>query len=70
MNNYSVIWIREEIRKDLKRTALDKEMSMRELGSNIIEAWLQEEKKKKERSRNETIKPPGEVRPKKQQDAK
>ena len=69
MKDYSVIWIREDVRKDLKRTALDKEMSMRELGSNIIEAWLREEKKKKEKSRNETTKPLDEVRPKKKPDA-
>lgn len=65
MKQYTVIWVREETRKELKKIAANDEMSMRELASIIIDTWIAE---RKERYRNETIKPPGANLPKKKLD--
>lgn len=67
MEQYAVIWVREDTRKELKKIAAQDEMSMRELGSIIIDAWIQE---RKQRSRNKTTMQPDEVPPKKKPDAK
>lgn len=65
MEQYAVIWIKENTRKRLKKVAVDDEMSMRELASIIIDAWIDE---RQERYRNNTPTQPAEVLPKKKPD--
>ena len=61
MEQYAVIWVKEDTRKELKKVAADDEMSMRELASIILDQWIRE---RKARYRNETAKPLGGVPPK------
>ena len=66
MEQYAVIWIKENTRKKLKKIAVDDEMSMRELASIIIDAWIDE---RQERYRNNTAMQPDAIPPKKKPDA-
>jgi len=67
MEQYAVIWVKEETRKELKKIAAQDEISMREIASIIIDAWIEE---RNQRSRNETVRRPAEVLPTKKPDAK
>jgi hypothetical protein len=42
MIQYTVIWIEESTRRKLKKAALEKEISMRELATTILNAWIDE----------------------------
>lgn len=66
MEQYAVIWVKENTRKELKKVAAQDEMSMRELATIIIDTWIEEHQ---QRSRNETIKPLAVAPPKKKLDA-
>jgi hypothetical protein len=54
MKPYTVIWIEEKTQKALKRAAVDKEISMRELATTILNDWLKEKR---------NITPPAEKEP-------
>ena len=60
------IWIRENLRAEIKRIAADEEITMRQLVSDILENWIEERKKK---NRNTPSKPPSANPPKRTPDA-
>lgn len=63
---YKNIWVRENVRRELKKIAANDEMSMRELASIILETWIEE---RATRYSNDTTKKHAEVLPKKKPDA-
>lgn len=66
MVQYTVIWIEDETRRQLKKIAVEKEISMRELASTVINDWINSERK---RIRNVTPTQPAEVQTKKTPDS-
>lgn len=65
MEQYVVIWVKENTRRELKKIAAQDEMSMREIASIIIDAWIEE---RHQRSRNETVKQLAAILPRKKLD--
>lgn len=52
--DHANVWIERKLRSEIKKIAVEEEITMRQLVSDILRKWIEERKK---RYRNETIKP-------------
>lgn len=64
MEDHANIWIERKLRLEIKKIAIEEEITMRQLVSDILRNWIAE---RKQRYRNDTAKPPGVNLPKTKQ---
>jgi len=62
IEDHANIWIERKLRLEIKKIAVEEEITMRQLVSNILREWIEK------RYRNETVKPPGANLPRKKPD--
>lgn len=63
--DHANVWIERSLRLEIKKIAIEEEITMRQLVSDILRNWIAERKR---RYRNDTPKPPDANPPKKRPD--